>query len=68
MLVATPFNELVPSISPDGRFVVYQTDRAPPFGLYVAPLSGAGEPRPLRPTDAGDGSSDLTPWWGPDDS
>ena len=68
VLLATPFNELVPSISPDGRFVVYQTDRAPPFGLYIAPLSGTGEGRPLRPTDATDGSSDLTPWWGPDDS
>ena len=68
VLVATPFNELAPSISPDGRFVVYQTDRAPPFGLYVAPLSGAGDARPLRPTDASDGGSDLTPWWGPGDS
>ena len=68
VLVATPFNELIPSISPDGRFVVYQTDRAPPFGLYVAPLSGDTEGRPLQPTDSFDGSSDLTPWWGPDDS
>lgn len=68
VLVATPFNELVPSISPDGRFVVYQTDRAPPFGIYIAPVSGATEGRPLRATDATDGNSDLTPWWGPDDS
>lgn len=64
-IVATPFNELVPSISPDGLFVVYQTDRAPPFGLYVASLDGSGEGRPLRATDAGAGSSDLAPWWGP---
>ena len=65
VVVATPFNELAPSISPDGRFVVYQTDRAPPFGLYVAPLSGSAAGRPLRATDAATGSSDLTPSWGP---
>lgn len=64
-IVATPFNELVPSISPDGLFVVYQTDRAPPYGLYVAPLAGTSEGRPLRATDTGGGSSDLAPWWGP---
>lgn len=63
-VVATPFNELAPSISPDGESVVYQTDRAPPFGLYVAPLSGATAGRPLRAADATGGNSSLTPWWG----
>ena len=62
-IVATSFNELAPSVSPDGASVVYQTDRAPPFGLYIAPLSG-GEGRPLRSVGSASGS-DLAPWWGP---
>ncbi len=62
-IVATSFNELAPSVSPDGGSVVYQTDRAPPFGLYIAPMNG-GEGRPLRAAGTGTGS-DLAPWWGP---
>ncbi|MDQ3674880.1 MAG: hypothetical protein M3365_10940 [Gemmatimonadota bacterium] len=63
-IVATEFNELAPSVSPDGESVVYQTDRSPPFGLYIAPLSG-GPGRPLRPDNASATGSDLGPWWGP---
>jgi Tol biopolymer transport system component len=62
-IVATSFNELAPSVSPDGASLVYQTDQAPPFGLYIAPLAG-GEGRPLRISGVGT-SSDLGPWWGP---
>ena len=61
-VVATVYNELAPSVSPDGTSVVYQTDRAPPFGLYVAPITG-GEGRPLLQGTAGAGASDLGPWW-----
>ena len=63
-VVATEFNELAPSVSPDGSSVVYQTDRSPPFVLYIASLS-AGTGRPLRPDNASGGGSDLGPWWGP---
>ena len=62
-VMATAFNELAPSVSPDGRLVVYQTDRAPPFGLYVAPIGG-GEGWPLRAPGAAASGSDLGPWWG----
>ncbi len=62
-IVATPFNELAPSVSPDGASIVYQTDRTPPFGLYIAPLAG-GEGHPLRNAGSASGS-DLAPWWGP---
>ena len=62
-IVATVFEELAPSVSPDGRSVVYQTNRAPPFGLFVAPIGG-GEGRALRAVDAGGSGSDLGPWWG----
>ena len=64
-IVATPFNELLPSVSPDGQSVVYQTDRAPPYRLYIAPLSGTTAGRPLFATNRSDASEDLTPSWGP---
>ena len=63
-VLATEFNELAPSVSPDGTSVVYQTDRSPPFGLYVTPLSGGPGP-PLRADNSSAGGSDLGPWWGP---
>lgn len=63
-VVATEFNELAPSVSPDGSSVVYQTDRSPPFGLYIAPLAG-GPGRPLRSDNGASSGSDLGPWWGP---
>lgn len=63
-IVATVFNELAPSVSPDGNSIVYQSDRSPPFGLYIAPLAG-GVGQPLRPADPAGSASDLAPWWGP---
>lgn len=62
-IVATIYDEIGPSVSPDGKSVVYQTDRVPPFGLYIASMSGGDAGRPLR-ANAGSGS-DLGPWWGP---
>ena len=63
-VVETPFDEFAPSVSPDGSSVVYQTDRVPPFGLYIAPIGG-GEGRPLRPAGTLGNASDLGPWWAP---
>lgn len=64
IVLATEFNELAPSVSPDGSSVVYQTDRSPPFGLYVAPIGG-GPGRALRSNNPASSGSDLGPWWGP---
>lgn len=68
-LLSTPFTELNPSVSPDGRSVVYQTDRTPPFTLYVVPVDGGSgadnDGRPLRTVSNVTAGSDLTPWWGP---
>ena len=64
IVIATEFNELAPSVSPDGSSVVYQTDRSPPFGLYIAPLAG-GAARALRADNPAGSGSDLGPWWGP---
>ena len=61
-LVATGFNELAPSVSPDGRQIVFQSDRPPPARLYIAPLAG-GTARPLATTTHT--GSDQAPWWGP---
>ena len=62
VVVATGFNELAPSVSPDGKQVVFQSDRLPPARLYVMPLGG-GEARPLSLTTHS--GSDQAPWWGP---
>ena len=64
VVVATVFNELAPSVSPDGQSIVYQTDRAPSFTLYTVPISG-GDGRPLRLVESLAPGFDLAPWWGP---
>ncbi len=61
-LVATAYNESAPSLSPDGSRVVFQSDRAEPVRLYVAPVA-TGEARPLSSGTGGTGS-DQAPWWG----
>ncbi|MDH3495219.1 MAG: protein kinase [Gemmatimonadota bacterium] len=41
-LLATPFNEGWPAISPDGRWLAYQSDESGQFEVYVRPLTGRG--------------------------
>ncbi|HUF27691.1 MAG TPA: hypothetical protein VMM18_12015 [Gemmatimonadaceae bacterium] len=60
-LVASPFQDTHASASPDGGWIVYQSDRFGSFSLLVAPIAG-GEPRALA--SAGEGTSDLSPMWG----
>ncbi len=62
-LVSTSFAERRPSVSPDGRAVVFQSDRQAPFGLFVVPIGG-GEAAPLIPQGAGPASTDIEPSWG----
>jgi hypothetical protein len=43
-LVSTPFNELLPAISPDGKWVAYMSDEAGPLEVYIKPFpSGEGK-------------------------
>ena len=37
-LIATPFNELNADISPDGRYVAYESDESGRFEVYVRPF------------------------------
>lgn len=60
-LTAAPTQELSPSLSPDGRTVVYMAlDEDGRSTLWTIPVAG-GAPRPLT-----DGPLDLTPAFGPD--
>ncbi len=38
----TPFNELAPSLSPDGRWLAYQSDESGRPEAYVRPFPGPG--------------------------
>jgi serine/threonine-protein kinase len=40
-LLATPFNELQPNVSPDGRFIAYVSDESGQREVYVRPLRSA---------------------------
>jgi Tol biopolymer transport system component len=43
-LAATEFNEVVPMISPDGKWVAYMSDESGSFEVYIRPFpSGAGK-------------------------
>ena len=58
-LVATPFQEAYPDISPDGRWLVFVSDRSGESRVYVRALSGEGEQ--IQVSQAGGGE----PVWGP---
>ncbi len=58
-LVQTESEERNPSISPDGKWVAYQSDTSGQFEIYVIASDGSG--RPLRVTLEGGRS----PKWGP---
>ncbi len=41
-VVRTDFNERLPQFSPDGKWVVYQSDKTGRFEIYVQPFPGPG--------------------------
>jgi dipeptidyl aminopeptidase/acylaminoacyl peptidase len=43
-LVVTPFNDVSPDVSPDGRFVAYASDASGRSDVYVIPIGGKGAP------------------------
>ncbi len=43
-LVRTSSNEILPQVSPDGRWLAYGTDRAGPYQIVVAPYPDASGP------------------------
>ena len=59
-LVTTPFNEMGPRISQDGRWIAFASDESGSFQVYVTPLPGPGG-RYQVSTEGG-----VTPVWSPD--
>ena len=58
-LVATEFRERQPQVSPDGRWLAYNSDRSGRFEIYVQPMAGDG-PRVQISTEGGE-----APRWDP---
>ena len=46
-LVETAANEPRGAVSPDGRFVLLQSDQSGRYEVYLAPFPGGGAPRPI---------------------
>jgi serine/threonine-protein kinase len=57
MLVATRFNESNGVVSPDGRWLAYQSDESGPTEIYVSPFPNVGLGK--RPVSNGGGSRPL---------
>ena len=56
-ILNTPFQEGVPSVSPDGRWLEYQSNESGQLEVYVRPFPGPGGVRPVS-VDGG-----ITPVW-----
>ncbi|MDA2924229.1 protein kinase [Acidobacteria bacterium AH-259-L09] len=59
-LLQTQFTESLPAISPDGRWMAYQSDESGRHEVYVTPFPGAG-PKQQISMEGG-----AEPVWGPD--
>src|SRR2546426_5106346 len=42
LVLQTPFNEIWPKFSPDGRWIAYQSDESGQYEIYVTPFQGSG--------------------------
>ena len=60
-LVATEFNEINAEISPDGRWLIYQSDESGQWEIYVRPFPNVDEGRWQISRGGG-----REPLWGPD--
>ena len=56
-----PANDFNPVFSPDGRRIVFTSDRGGTRNLYVAAASGAGEASLLAASDAAENAEDWSP-------
>jgi serine/threonine-protein kinase len=62
-VVVTPFEERGPALSPDGRWVAYQSDESGRFEVYVRPFPNSRSGKWQISTDGG-----VVPRWAPDGS
>ena len=46
-VVQTEFNEQLPQLSPDGKWMVYQSNRTGRFEVYIRPFPGPGSDAPV---------------------
>ncbi len=60
-IVATPFEERAPALSPDGRWLAYQSDESGRFEVYVRPFPNSNSGKWQISTDGG-----VVPRWSPD--
>ncbi len=59
-IVATPYRELYPSLSPDGRWLAFVSDQSGQSRVYLRPLQGDGDQVQISQGNADE------PVWGPD--
>ena len=52
-LIATEFNEYVPTLSPDGRWLAYTSNETGSYEVYVVPFPNAGDARWAVSTSGG---------------
>lgn len=62
-LTDDPAQDVMPSVSPDGRFVAFSSDRNGSWDIFIMPLDGG---KAVQLTN--DGAHDLHPSWSPDGS
>lgn len=60
-LTNDPAQDVMPSVSPDGRFIAFSSDRNGSWDIFVMPIEG-GKAVQL----SNDGAHDLHPSWSPD--
>ncbi len=60
MVVASPFQEQFPTLSPDGRWLVFSSDQSGEHQVYVRPLTGDGDQIQVSLTGG------TEPLWSPD--
>src|SRR5207244_9573378 len=61
-IVRTPFDEAAPAVSPDGRWLAYQSNESNRWEVYLRPLAGSAAAVPIS---AGGGTSPLLSGGGP---
>ncbi len=57
--LSTPFNESAPMISPDGRWLAYQSNESGRYEIYVQPFPGGGQRIQVSPDNG------VYPRWSP---
>jgi len=60
-ITSDPGHDMMPSISPDGRWIAFTSNRSGNWDIYVMPIDGG---KALQLTT--DGAPDLHPSWSPD--